>query len=534
MPPARAADAPVLSIADAVIVEGNSTYRELLFPVSLSQSLPYDVSASVKTRDISATSPTDYTAQTAGKIVIKAGQTGASILIRVSGDDVEEKDEKFAVQLSQPKRVSIGDGDAIGSVQDDDYAGQISVSDTAVAERNSGQKVAKVQVSLSQPCLHEIVVYFRTLDGSATAAGGDYLPAFDPLVFKPGRLTLSVAVPIVGDTLAENDETLAVSLRLPGYPLATFAKSSGTIAILNDDVLAPRSSGKIVFESSRDGNSEIYVMNGDGTHQTRLTNDASSDINPSFSRDGSKIVWISSRGVPGYQGVWVMNADGSDPQKIYKPKEGAFYAHPRFAPDGQIAVTATDLNVVSAIVLLNPDGTNPRTIVGSSDIFAPFSFTPDGAQIVFPLKPLSDPRFKIGRVNLNGSGVTPLTTGLDSAYEGGPSVSPDGCRIAFEAQRQSGVGRQQIYVMNFDGSGQTLLAPNGFASVGAPCFSPGGTQIAFNVHQGSTQSIGLMNADGSQQKILVPNASAPFWSTGSVPAPPSGAAGSKSSSAPSS
>ena len=42
------------------------------------------------------------------------------------------------------------------------------------------------------------------------------------------------------------------------------------------------SGSKIVFASNRDGNFEIYVMNADGSGQTRLTNNANSDASPSF------------------------------------------------------------------------------------------------------------------------------------------------------------------------------------------------------------------------------------------------------------
>ncbi len=39
---------------------------------------------------------------------------------------------------------------------------------------------------------------------------------------------------------------------------------------------------KIVFMSDRDGNYEIYVMNANGTNQTRLTNNRSKDLQPSW------------------------------------------------------------------------------------------------------------------------------------------------------------------------------------------------------------------------------------------------------------
>ena len=50
---------------------------------------------------------------------------------------------------------------------------------------------------------------------------------------------------------------------------------------------------KIAFTTDRDGNFEIYVMNADGTGQTRLTNNAAADDEPAWSPDGSKIAFTS-------------------------------------------------------------------------------------------------------------------------------------------------------------------------------------------------------------------------------------------------
>src|SRR5205823_863503 len=52
---------------------------------------------------------------------------------------------------------------------------------------------------------------------------------------------------------------------------------------------------KIAFQSNRDGNLEIYVMNDDGSNQTRLTNNAATDWDASISGDGSKIAFSSNR-----------------------------------------------------------------------------------------------------------------------------------------------------------------------------------------------------------------------------------------------
>jgi len=71
----------------------------------------------------------------------------------------------------------------------------------------------------------------------------------------------------------------------------------------------PGQNGKIVFVSDRDGNIEVYVMNADGSSQTRLTNNAVNDFDPSWSPDGTKIAF--NRVIDGNGEVFVMNADGS-------------------------------------------------------------------------------------------------------------------------------------------------------------------------------------------------------------------------------
>jgi hypothetical protein len=48
---------------------------------------------------------------------------------------------------------------------------------------------------------------------------------------------------------------------------------------------------KILFSSNRDGNREVYVMNADGLNQRRLTFNPSDDIEPAWSPDGTKILF---------------------------------------------------------------------------------------------------------------------------------------------------------------------------------------------------------------------------------------------------
>jgi len=68
----------------------------------------------------------------------------------------------------------------------------------------------------------------------------------------------------------------------------------------------------------------------------------------------------------------------------------------------------------------------------------------------------------------------------------------------FESDRG---GRQQLYVMNADGSNQQRIS-FGPGAYGTPVWSPKGDYIAFTKQAGGQFSIGVMKPDGSGERIL--------------------------------
>ncbi|MBV9209842.1 MAG: PD40 domain-containing protein, partial [Acidobacteria bacterium] len=91
---------------------------------------------------------------------------------------------------------------------------------------------------------------------------------------------------------------------------------------------------KIVFESTRDGNAEIYVSDSLGQVTTRLTNNTWEDQDPVWSPDGRKILFVSNRlgGDTNHQ-IFEMNADGTN-QRSLTNNVSYEDRYPTYSPDG--------------------------------------------------------------------------------------------------------------------------------------------------------------------------------------------------------
>jgi Tol biopolymer transport system component len=177
--------------------------------------------------------------------------------------------------------------------------------------------------------------------------------------------------------------------------------------------------GKIVFESYRDGNGEIYRMNYDGAEATRLTNDGGEDISPDWSPDGSKIAFQSNRS--GEDEIYVMNDDGTNPTQVTTMTH--CYS-PQWSPDGTRIAFYTRQNNNNIIYTMNPDGTGLIQItdpnVSGSD---PYWF-PDGSRIAY-MSSRTTPGIYV--VNVDGTNPALLVASEGLAYM---ALSPDGTRFA--------------------------------------------------------------------------------------------------------
>ena len=107
------------------------------------------------------------------------------------------------------------------------------------------------------------------------------------------------------------------------------------------------------------GDCGLYIIGPNGGGETKISGEAG-DTAPAVSPDGSKIAFMSStRGATNWE-IWVMNPDGSNPQRL--TENGSNDGLPAWSPDGQSIAFVSDQGGVWSVWVMNADGSNQRKL----------------------------------------------------------------------------------------------------------------------------------------------------------------------------
>jgi len=281
-------DLTLIATTDATVVEGNAGLVTATFTVSLSRALQVPVTVDYATANVSATANADY-GPVAGTLTFAPGETQKTILVSVIGDTLNEPNETFVVNLTNPTNGTITTPRGTGTITNDDPVVSVTISDLTVTEGTGGTVTAQVPVTLSAAAGQVVSVDYTMTAGTATTA--DYTSGTGTVTFAAGGTSQTINIPIVTDTIFEADEAFTVTLRTPVN--VTIARSAATVRIMNDDPVPQISISDVTVAEGNTG-----TVNA--TFAVTLTNPSSSTITVNYgTADGTALAGIDYNALSG-------------------------------------------------------------------------------------------------------------------------------------------------------------------------------------------------------------------------------------------
>lgn len=187
------------------------------------------------------------------------------------------------------------------------------------------------------------------------------------------------------------------------------------------------------------------------------------------------------------------------------PSVPAITLTPALSSDFWITYTS-NINGNRDIFLLNPVTGETRGVITERYHDKVGTWSPDGRLLAFESSRVSVNYYQIHLYDSGQQTTVPLTD-YDDCSNWAPAWSPDGNRIAFYSNCEN--NQRDIYMMNRDGSGRKKLTTSN-AEDTFPSFSPDGNSITFTSTRNGREQIFLMNVDGSDQRLIADGCSSTF------------------------
>ncbi len=259
-----------------------------------------------------------------------------------------------------------------------------------------------------------------------------------------------------------------------------------------DESPAPSPDGKkLVFQSDRVGSKfKLWIADIDGSNARLFLDDKEDVVAPAFSPDGTKIAFAGH--IDGETDIFVINADGTGKRRLtdWRGSDG----HPTWSGDGQRIFFNSDRNTpdvsrgwgerIHDVYSMKTDGSDVRQLSDCKSICTAPSSSPDGRYLAYrriinvPGKRWTQEdaprRSEVYIADIDGSNARNLTNHL--SYNGWPDWSPDSRWIAFVSNRGGEVSVGHVFIVRPDGSGLRQVT-RGWWSHKQPAFAPDGKSI---------------------------------------------------------
>lgn len=196
----------------------------------------------------------------------------------------------------------------------------------------------------------------------------------------------------------------------------------------------------VAFETSRDGNDEIYRARPDGMGPENLTADPAADQSPAYSPDSRRIAFSSTRG-GGPSAIWVMGSDGRDPRPLGAPVPDGAQRWPAWSRDGRRLAFSEFMDGADRVVVASVDGSPGRQVA----VGARPAWSHDGRSLFY------DRGDSIFTHTADGSGDESFVVSGRA-----PAPSPDGLWLAFVRGTES---QASLYLLDLEGRTETQITP---------------------------------------------------------------------------
>jgi TolB protein len=339
-----------------------------------------------------------------------------------------------------------------------------------------------------------------------------------PVVAGNGTSTAaSGAAPSPTATAAASASAVVAAVTPTAVPTP---EASPSVVAIASETAPPGETLAILFSSHRGGvhDSEIYIMNPDGSDQRQFTSARGHSWGPRIAPDGSEFFFSSvapgahtihdasggSTVGSGNHDVYVANIKGTsidNMQSVNLTNITAGYTSWdngwAYSPDSSQIAFTSDRDGNWEIYTMDTSGGNIKRLTENPAQDGWPWWTADGKHILFTSD--RDGSWQIYIMDPDGSNVKELThiEGRTNLY---PAVSPDGTKVVFSSQ-VTATNEGDIYIMNIDGSNLTRLT-NTAALNNIPSFCPDSEHIVFESDRAGNTDIYMMNSDGSDLKQL--------------------------------
>jgi Tol biopolymer transport system component len=228
-------------------------------------------------------------------------------------------------------------------------------------------------------------------------------------------------------------------------------------------------------------NYQVYLLNADGSGQVNVSNGNNNDGQPSWSPDGTKLAFTSDGDDPGRPSIYVMNANGSNQTRLTFTSAPFKDEQPDWSPDGAriayvstrdsvietwtetdddgVILTRTAVRTNKEVYVMNANGTSQVRLTNTLENDDSPAWSADGAKIVFRSereRECCDPVPQVWSMNPDGTNQINLSNNGYGDYSPGWQQGGNPPPVVTNVSYNTATNRITTAGLTYDAAGQRL------------------------------------------------------------------------------